>query len=95
MMQISKTILAGLVAAACLTSVSSVRAEAPAVPADPEQCLLMVEAAIAEQRKGPALDAKATDTFDLVVGKAVQGCDKKDFAAAHGLILQALASLKK
>lgn len=73
---------------------TAAKADMPAVPADAEQCMTMVENVIAEQRKAPSNPAME-EKFDKVVGMAMQNCDKKDFEAAQKSAVEAAALLKK
>lgn len=82
------------VAAVAFAPVSVLKADTPAVPENAEQCMTMIENVIAEQSKAKS-DPKKDEQFDVVVGKAMQNCDKKDFEAAQKLAVEAQALLSK
>lgn len=81
-------------AAVAFAPIFALKADTPAVPENAEQCMTLLESVIAEQRKAPS-DPKKDDAFDVIVGKAMQNCDKKDFAAARDLAVEAKALLSK
>lgn len=79
--------------ALAIVTTNAVRAEAPAVPSDAEQCMVMVEKAVTEQNSMNVSDPAVIDAFDLLIGEAVQNCDRKNFAGAADKVAEALASL--
>jgi len=89
-----QSLFAAVVAVLALSiSATVARAELTRIPADADQCVVMVEEAIKEMNSMTVSDPAVVDAFDKTIGQAIQLCDKKDFAGAFDKVADAKSNL--